>query len=168
MEHEVTPTDVGTPVPGAGNQRGAAGQVPDMSGASALEHHQVHIELDMLSGMTSSAVEHYKGCIMKFAEALAREASRLEEAQRAEEIRKPEITTTMIVKANDVLRRPRSNDPTTKIPVIVAQITSLLAVIVTPIFGANLHSIWQWTATFACGIIALAGQAYVALVVRRK
>lgn len=167
MEHEVTPTDAGIPVPGAGNQRGAAGQVSDISGVSAHDY-KLHIALDMLSGMTDSAVEHYKGCITKFAEALAREASRLEEAQRAVEVRKPEITTTMIVKANDVLRRPRSNDPTTKIPVIIAQITSLLAVIVTPIFGANLHSIWQWTATFACGIMALAGQAYVALVVRRK
>jgi hypothetical protein len=131
-------------------------------------HAGLHLELDMLSGMTPSAAEHYKICITKYAEALAREASRLEEAQRAEDIHGPEITTTMVAKANEVLRRPRGNDPTTKIPVITAQMVSLLAGTATPIFGANLHSIWQWTATFACGIIAVAGQVYVALVVRRK
>jgi hypothetical protein len=168
VEHEVTPTDVGTSASGAGNRRETAAQVPDTSGASAMAHTRLHIELEMLSGMTPSAVEHYKQCVTKYAEALAREASRLEEAQRAEEIGGPEITTTMVVKANDVLRRPRVNDPTTKVPVAVAQITSLMAGIVTPIFGANLHSIWQWTVTFACGIIAVAGQVYVALVVRRK
>lgn len=168
MEHDATPADVGTSAPGAGDPRETAEQVPDTSGTSAIAHTQLHVKLDMLSGMTPSAVEHYKVCVTRYAEALARETSRLEEAQRAEDIHRPEITTTMVAKANEVLRRPRGIDPTTRGPVIIAQITSLLAGIVTPIFGANLHSIWQWTVTFTCGIIAVAGQVYVALVVRRK
>lgn len=167
MEHDATPTNVGSPASESGDRPEVPEQVSDIARAAAI-YQRLHIELDMLHGMTASAIDHYKICVTKYAEALAREVSRLEEAQRAEEIRKPEITTTMVVKANDVLRHPRNNDPTAKVPVIIAQIVSLLAVIVTPIFGANLHSIWQWTVTISCGIMALAGQAYVALVVRRK
>jgi hypothetical protein len=122
----------------------------------------------MLSGMTESAVGRFSECVLKFAAALAREASRLEEADRAEDVRKPEITMTMVVKANNLIRHPAIEGDSAKAAITIAQITAIAATIVTPIFGANLHSLWQWTATIGCGILALVSQAYAIFAARRK
>jgi hypothetical protein len=133
------------------------------------ENANLLVNLDILAGMTESATTRYRDCVKKFAAALGREASRLEEADRAEEIDKPEITTTMVVKANDLLRHPPSNNVVSSIPVIVAQTVSFGLAIATPIiFGVGLPPVWHWTATAMSGILAVASQVYAILAVRRK
>lgn len=129
---------------------------------------QIIIDLDIIGGMTETACERYKDCIVRFAGALAREASRLEEADRAEDVEKPEITTTMVVKANDLIRHPPIDRPPTSIRILIAQAVAFAAAMLTPIFGANLHSVWQWTVTVLCGIIAVIAQIFAIIAVRRR
>jgi hypothetical protein len=154
-------------VPPPGQQPDAAGQPADVvpEGDNST---QVVIDLDVIGGMTDSACKRYKECILKFASALAREASRLEEADRAEDLDKPEITTTMVVKANNLIRHPPIQRPQTSIPILVAQALAFATAMLTPIFGANLHSKWQWTATFLCGIMATASEVFAIVAVRRR
>ncbi len=130
---------------------------------------KVEINIDILNGMTRVAAENYKECVSKFASALAREASRLEQDDRAIDIEEPEVTATMVLKANDLLRNPRIEPPKLSITMIIAQVIAFSFGILTPIFGSELHSIWQWTVTIACGIIAVAAQTYaIVAAVRRK
>jgi hypothetical protein len=129
---------------------------------------QIVIDPDIIGGMTDTACERYKDCIVKFAGALAREASRLEEADRAEDVEKPEITATMVVKANDFIRHPPSSAPLATIPILTAQAVAFATAMLTPIFGAALHSAWQWTVTIICGILALVAQIFAIVAVRRR
>jgi hypothetical protein len=124
---------------------------------------------DIYAGMTTSAQDEFERCVTKFARALAREASRLEEANRAEDVIKAEIVASMVVNANEVLRRPRSEEPKASAFITVAQAASFALAIATPIvFGAGLPTPYQWTATVACGILAVASQIYAIVKVRRK
>ena len=129
---------------------------------------QIVISSDIIGGMSDTACERYQDCIMRFANALAREASRLEEADRAEDVDKPEITATMVAKANEIVRYPLIDPPQASIAIQSAQAVAFAAAMVTPIFGANLHSKWQWTITFLCGILALVSQIYAIVAVRRR
>jgi hypothetical protein len=150
------------------------GEQPDSHASSVNAvtpgNDSAHIVLDgdILGGMSDRACERYKDCIVKFAGSLAREASRLEEADRAEEVDKPEITATMIVKANDIIRNPPTIRPPTSIPTLIAQAVAFTAALLTPIFGADLHSDWQWTVTVLCGIIAVVAQVFAIIAVRRR
>jgi hypothetical protein len=165
-EQDGSPDDIGLPVPSP--REGGAASQPDPDEQTDIGT-SILLNLDILSGLSDSARIHYKECIKKFASALAREASRLEEADRAEEADKPEITTTMVVKANDLLRRPPSNDATSSISTVLAQTASFGLGIMTPIiFGAGLPSPWQWTTTIICGILAVICQTYAIVVVRRR
>jgi hypothetical protein len=162
------PADIGAPAPGAR----ISAEIPESDSGSgpvaAVASSSLYINLDILGGMTESAKDGYRDCIAKYASALAREASRLEEAERAENLDKQEITTTMVVKADDLLRHPPSADATATISILAAQAVSFAAAIVTPIFGADLHSSWQWTVTITCGIIAVISQVYAIIAVRRR
>ncbi len=167
MEDDTTSISIVDPLEDIRDQRephGSSKSVPGFAPDSA----QLVIELDIIDGMSDNARERYKECITKFAGALAREASRLEEADRAEDCDKPEITTTMVVKANDLIRHPSIDRASVSIPILVAQALSFVAAILTPIFGAELHSAWQWTVTVLCGIIALVSQVFAIVTVRRR
>lgn len=130
---------------------------------------RTQIEIAVINGMTKGAVKCYEECVAKYASALALEASRLEQADRAEDISDPEITASMVMKSNDYLRHRQNVQAKVSILEIIFQVVAFGAAIVTPIFGASLHSVWQWTAAFGSGIIAMGSELYVILAaVRRK
>ena len=163
----------------------ATGSSPDVSAPedgerrlvlprSELEQHgspandsQNAIELDMSGGMSDAAREQFKECVKKYGSALAREASRLEEAGREEGL-VPEITATMVAKANDYLRNPPVGQASLRVPALVSQILAFVGAILTPIFGATLHSYWQWALAVVCGVMASIAQGYAIFSVRRK
>lgn len=130
----------------------------------------ISLRLNIPDGATQNVLEHYKKCVAAFAKDLSWETSRLEMDQRAKTIDKPEITATMVDKANEAIRSPPAEKTPLSIPLLVAQLVSFAAAIMTPIFGAALHSRWQWTVAIGCGILALACQTYVviSIAVRRK
>jgi hypothetical protein len=166
-DEDTVPASVDVPE----SQPGKQGMAP-AAGADAIgranNNSQIIIDLDITGGMTDTACGHYKDCIVKFASALAREASRLEEADRAEDVKKPEITATMVVKANDLIRHPPVDVPPTSIHILVAQAVAFAAAMLTPIFGSALHSPWQWTITVLCGILAVVAQVFAIVAVRRR
>jgi hypothetical protein len=129
---------------------------------------QIVIDLDTTGGMTLEAKKQYKDCIRKYAIALAREASRLEEGERAKNLEKPEITATMVTKADDFILNPPVDDPSKSATVLVAQAVAFILAILTLIFGATLHSYWQWTVACLCGIMARVAQVYALFSVRRR
>jgi len=104
-----------------------------------------HLELRVAvpGGMTEGAVDHFRRCVHEFTVDLSREASRLEEAVRAKGVPRPEITTTMVVNANEAVRNPLSSQGTTPNTVLIAQSVAFTAGILTPISGAYLHSVLQ-------------------------
>lgn len=127
------------------------------------------LNTDICVGMTGAARRVFDRCVTRYGLALARESSRLEEANRAEDVIKAEITATMVVNANDVLRPPRNYEQKASIFVTFALVTSFALAIATPIvFATGLTGPWRWTATSACGILAVAGQLYAIVKVRRK
>ena len=139
----------------------------NQDGSLASNSHLI-VEVDISGGMSDTACKQYKESIEKFASALAREASRLEEADRAKELDMPEITATMVAKANELLRNPPVDRSGTRISFLLAQASAFVFAMLTPIFGATLHSYWQWTVAVTCGIIASAAQIYAIFSVRRK
>jgi hypothetical protein len=129
---------------------------------------QMLINLDTMGGMSETACERYKDCIIRFAGALARETSRLEEADRAEDVDKPEITATMVAKANELIRHPPIDPSSSGVSILASQAVAFAAAMVTPILGGYLHSPWQWTITVLCGILALSSQLFAIVAVRRR
>jgi len=157
--------DVSSEVGNVGQRQTSSAPIPN--GSSASSDQQIIIELDISGGMSDTACKQYKECVSKFASALAREASRLEEAARAKELNMPEITATMVAKADDLLRNPPASQASTRIPTLAAQAVAFVGAMLTPIFGATLHSYWQWTVAVTCGIIAIAAQVYAIFSARR-
>lgn len=62
-------------------------------------------------GATPAAIERYKQSVRKFAVALTRETSRLEEAHRIDDEGIVEITTSMVATANELIRNPPQQEP---------------------------------------------------------
>jgi hypothetical protein len=166
-DEETVSAALDVPRPQADEQRATSSSGANAAGQTQ-NIGQIIIDLDIIGGMTETACERYRDCIVKFAGALAREASRLEEADRAEDVDKPEITTTMVVKANDLIRHPIIDPPSPRIVIIIAQAVAFAAAMLTPIFGSNLHSDWQWTVTVLCGILAVVAQIFAIIAVRRR
>jgi hypothetical protein len=165
VEEKGTYPAVEVPAPPSGEQLEAQ---PTAASDLAAEGARIVIDLEILGGMSTNAHNKYKVCVKKFASSLAREASRLEEEDRAEDVDRPEITTSMVIKANELIRRPPAVRVPTSIPLIAAQSMAFVMAMLTPIFGATLHSAWQWTATIVCGIIALTSQIFAIVAARRK
>ena len=166
-DERTTSASASRPTPdedGAGDRSDATGALVPKS----PDNTQLLLNVDSTGGMSEAAYLRYKECIVKFASALAREASRLEEADRAEDIDRPEITATMVVKANELIRHPPSTDTSPGTYIIAAQALSFAAAMLTPIFGSELHSVWQWVVTIICGTVALASQIFAIIAVRRR
>ncbi|MEU8337915.1 hypothetical protein [Micromonospora tulbaghiae] len=127
------------------------------------------IELLVPSGMTEAATERFAACINDFGLALSRETSRLEEAERADVVESPEITATMVIKANDEVRNPRQEEepPVPPWP-LVAQILAFAAAIFSGVFGSYLNSLWQWGAMILCAVVGIAAQGYAIVALRRR
>lgn len=130
------------------------------SPTTADAYDELRLKLDIITGMSDAAKLRYKDCILKFAKTVAREASRIELADRADDADKPEITASMVSKADDSVRSPPSNASRLSIRVVTAQALAFAMAILTPIFGSELHSKWQWTITIICAIIALGSELY--------
>jgi hypothetical protein len=164
VDDDAAIADVGLPVFRGSEQRESLETTEYILASSG----QIVIDLDTTGGMTSEARKQYRDCIRKYALALAREASRLEEAERAKNLEKPEITATMVTKADDYILNPPVDDASRSMTVLVAQALAFILAILTPIFGATLHSYWQWTVACFCGIMALVAQVYALFSVRRR
>jgi hypothetical protein len=88
--------------------------------------------------MSPVATDQFTQCVQDFAWALARETSRLEEAERAKSIQHAEITATMVVKANDQVRNPEAETPA-PVPLrpFVAQLVAFPTTISVGILGVT-------------------------------
>ncbi|MCW3813568.1 hypothetical protein ONA91_03720 [Micromonospora sp. DR5-3] len=130
---------------------------------------RVNIEIWVPGGMTEQAMHRYAACVNEFSMALSRETSRLEEAERADVVDAPEITATMVVKANDEVRNPR-RDPDPPIPpwAMVAQLAAFTAAMFAGVFGSYLNSRWQWWSFIGCAVIGVLAQGYAIAALRRR
>jgi hypothetical protein len=128
----------------------------------------VAVHVTVPSGMTDGAVDRYGECVRQFALDLSRETSRLEEAARAKGIARPEITTTMVVNANEAVRHPLTDDTPMPVRILIAQSVAFATAILAPISGAYLHSWSQWALTGFFGLVAIAAQTYAIFALRRR
>lgn len=130
---------------------------------------RVTIEIFIPSGMTEAATQRFAECVNDFGLALSRETSRLEEAERADAVDGPEITTTMVIKANEEVRNPRQEEepPIPPWP-LVAQIIAFAAAMFAGVFGSYLNSRWQWVAMILCSVIGIVAQGYAIVALRRR
>jgi hypothetical protein len=128
----------------------------------------VELRVTVPGGMTAGAVEHFATCVDRFALDLSRETSRLEEAARAKSIDKPEITSTMVIDADQAVRNSLTSKSVVPTRVLIAQALAFATGILAPISGAYLHSWLQWVLTSLFGVIAIAAQTYAIFALRRR
>ncbi len=127
----------------------------------------IHFDLPLdLEGFSDPATDQLRAHVSEFAKALVLEAARVEVAYRADGADTAEVTRTMVIKANEVVRRPPSSTDLPRSPrsVIIYGVT-LAATLGAGQMGAYLHSWWQIT---LCCVIALAAVASGAYVFRRR
>jgi hypothetical protein len=118
--------------------------------------------------MVGGAADHFGSCVRQYALDLLRETSRLEEAARAKSIARPEITTTMVINADDAVRHALDSRESLPIPILLAQSLAFTTAIIASVSGAYLHSWLQWILTGLFGLIAASSQVYALFAVRRK
>lgn len=115
-----------------------------------------------LSGMTVGAVEHVEKFVQRFCDDLARETARLEEGDRATDLEDPEITSTTVVRAHEVVRRgpdePVSTKPTSRWWYALGS-GVYLTTILTGVLGSYLNSTLQWVTFVVLLIASVAGTA---------
>jgi hypothetical protein len=135
-----------------------AGAVP----AAAEITNVVQVRYALLDGMTAGAAARFQEEVRQFAASLARETSRLEEAQRVEDEETVEITTTMVANAAGAIRRHKSSEstplsqvPQTSNPTFMWTIFATISGIVAGIFGSYLHSAWQWVGCIIFGVLTM-------------
>lgn len=149
--------------------RGSAATKAASLAIGASDDHHTTIELVHPGGMSSAASDQFTRCVKDFGMALARETSRLEEAERAESIQEPEITATMVIKANEQVRNPNPDVPAPVPPgPLAAQIVALPAAILAGIFGSHLNSDWQWLTMVIAFVLAVIAQGYAIIALRRR
>jgi hypothetical protein len=125
----------------------------------------IDLQLAAPEGLSDQARKHFADCIRRFAADLDRKASGVEDAERAPGIDDPEITTTMVDKANEQLRNPPGVDtPLRRIAVFAAFAFAMF----TPIAGEYLHSRSQWLLMIVSGFIALLAEVYAIVMPGRK
>lgn len=137
-------------------------------GLSRSVERSVQLPLTVPGGMTEGAVDHFAQCVHRFALDLARETSRLEEGERANTLDDPEITTTMVVKANDAVRNPLSTSAQPTLAVAVFQLVAFSFGILAAIAGAYLHSWQQWLLTSFFALIAVSAEVFSIFTLRRR
>jgi hypothetical protein len=146
----------------------ARAEAPAITPPTSGPDRSVDLCVTVPSGMTDGAVERFGECVHQFALDLSRETSRLEEAARAEIIARPEITTTMVINANEAVRHPLNSNGPMPVLVLIAQSVAFAAAILAPISGAYLHSWLQWVLTALFGTVAIATQTYAIFALRRR
>ncbi|MFE3290573.1 hypothetical protein [Rhodococcus sp. NPDC059234] len=104
----------------------------------------LQIQVTGLPGLSGPAAVRLSELIQSFADEVAREASRIEEGERAREQDDPEVTATIVHEAYRVVRRPRSETrrSTSKIELAIKFLQASAGVL----SGAMLtllHSYWQ-------------------------
>jgi hypothetical protein len=143
--------------------------VPPARGKPPQSVHLIDLRSAVPEGISDLASGHFREFVFRFALDLSREASRLEEEKRVKGIDDPEVTTSMVVNANDVVRNPSAAGSQPKADVVIAQAVAFVLAISTGIAGAYLHSVFHWILTIGLGLIALGAQAYsIATPLRRK
>lgn len=136
--------------------------------ADHQQDQEVEFRVSVPGGTTTAAVDRYITCVQDFARALSRETSRLEEAERADVLERPEITATMVVKAYEEVRKPKvGSEPIPPWP-LIAQVIAFAAAMLAGIFGSYLNSRWQWGATIGIASIGLFAQGYAIMALRRR
>ncbi|MEV6033600.1 hypothetical protein AB0L65_20765 [Nonomuraea sp. NPDC052116] len=124
-----------------------------------------------MDGCTKPAEDQVALYVQRFADDLARETMRLEEGSREQDLRGREIISSMVVKANKVIRSPAIDlvprGPDRKYTVTLQSASFCLA-IVAGVFGSYLNSTWQWVAFVILFIAATASQVISLILTWRK
>jgi len=109
-----------------------------------------------LPGLSAAANTQAVSVLQRFANELAKEAARIEEGDRAENLQ-VEVTATDIDEAYRVLRRPKNNEPPQRLPrskttksIMIAQAVSG---VVAGAMLTELHSMWQVAVCTGVGVI---------------
>jgi hypothetical protein len=128
----------------------------------------LHVAVQLPGRPAGAAAERFEGYVRRFAVELAKETSRLELGARADGEEDPVVTPSMVTKANDAVRYPRTEPSGPLWMLILTQIAVTPTGIAAGVFGSYLHSWWQWSGLFVSGGLALVCQIYVVLAVIRR
>jgi hypothetical protein len=117
-----------------------------------------HLLVDF-EGFSDPARAKFSEFVKQLAKSLANEAARLEVADRDQAADFVEINATMVIKANEVLRRPAPSAelPPRSIKTLIIYSVVLVATLAAGATGNYLHSTWQVALFLASALIALVG-----------
>lgn len=139
-----------------------------MSEVKQSAHLQITVAAD---GMTEAAKKRFENYVQRFTDDLSRETMRLEEGARAPDLDEREITATIVVKANEVVRRPPDPSNVSSVvagPILAVQTFAFAAALVDGVLGSYLHSTWQWLAFVTTLVVAVSAQASSAYMLWRQ
>lgn len=128
----------------------------------------LQVPVTVPGGMTDGAEIRFARCVREFGLALARETSRLEEAGRVLGEEDPEITTSMVIKANEAVRNPGASENRISWVVIISQIAVVPTSLVSGVFGSYLTSPLRWAGCIAFGILAFVAQTHAVIALWRR
>ncbi|MEU4245920.1 hypothetical protein AB0F15_00760 [Amycolatopsis sp. NPDC026612] len=118
-------------------------------------------------GMTEAARQKFAEAVEDFSAALERETARLEEAERDEDVREPEITATMVIRANEVVRRgplPESERDRSVLATSI-QVVGLASLAAVGVLGSYLRGPLLVSIFIVLAVIALVANGYA---IRRR
>lgn len=142
-------------------ERGRASQpVRDDAAPAVTAGFEVPVDT---TGMTAGAAAQVRALVRRFSDDLVRETARLEEGHRAVSLHDPEITSSTVLEAHDVVRRPA---PTPVAPPVnpwwyALSVGAFTCGILTGVMGSYLHSTLQWVVFVVLLIASVSGTAAV-------
>jgi len=107
----------------------------------------------VLDGVSDEAWKCFVQSVRDFAQDLAKEAARLEQAERDRDATSPEVTATMVRKALRKQRQITPDVPEAKTSpwIYAVRLCAILLTAASGVSGSYLHATWQWVVfTFLC------------------
>lgn len=122
----------------------------------------------VLDGVSEEAWKCFAQSVRDFANDLAKETARLEQAERDIDAPSPEVTSTMVRKALRKQRQVSAELTPAPIPnwIYGVRVSAILLTAASGVTGSYLHSTWQWVvftivccAAIACNIVVVFGRS---------
>jgi hypothetical protein len=153
----------------------AAGEVPNGPSARSISDLQTDIQEELrtgeftvpLSGISDGAWKYFLEKVSEFADGLAKETSRLEEAHRERDLPTPEITSSMIQRAfkKQLYLELPEPAPSKRVPwwFTVMQVVTAILGITTGVVGSYLNSTEAWVVFTVLLMLTIGSTAFVAI-----
>lgn len=125
-------------------------------GKFLVDEESVQVTFLLDGGMSTGATDRFRECVRGFGSSLIREVYRLEESERVPGEHTVEITSSMVVKADEAVRNSQHKAQRT-VPTfaLISPIAGTLSGLVAGIFGSYLNSWWQWALCVLFGVLAV-------------